>query len=145
MSAGETLRNLLEGIQETMKQLGKRWKAIGVWIILLVMLTGCGRRGAFERVTIEQTQAFTIDVQQTPNDDADVALANSTQTESLEAENTEETTKTTPEAKGDDSAASAELARLLNELEDTLNGLEASTEQTDREALTDSALAELGK
>lgn len=128
-----------------MKKLGKRWKSIGVCIILLVMLTGCGRSGAFERVMIEQAQTFTIDVQQTPKEDSDVALANSPQIESLEAENTEETTKTTPEPKGYVSAASAELDRLLNELEETLNGLEASTEQTDQDALADSTLAELGK
>ena len=145
MSAGETLRNLLEGIQEIMKKLGKLWKVIGVWIILLVLLAGCGRRSALDRVKIEQVEAFTIDVQQTPQLEADTARTSCAQTEPPEAATTAETAAATPTPNEDNGSASAELDQLLNELEETLNGLEASTEQTDRDTLTDSTLAELGK
>ncbi len=109
-----------------------------------LMLTGCGRRGFFERAASGEPETVTIDLAPTQATNAMPAPIDG----DADQTNTVSAPETTPNASAQTDktdSSDADLSALMDSLDDALDELEASISAADQDTLTDATLTALGK
>ena len=114
----------------------------------MLALAGCGRRERLDRTAAEEVVVFQMDNQTTQNPAMTAPSDLSSTTEpNATANNAAPTATPYPAAKtvSGKQTPDADMKKLMDDLEDTLNELDASITAADQDTLTDSALIALGK
>ncbi len=118
-----------------------------VLLMSALVLAGCGRRENSDRKAISEIVVFQMDTQttqkpeMTPVQDKSASKAELNSTADIAAPTA---TPYTVDQKTSEEQT-ADIDRLMDDLEETLNELDASTTAADQDTLTDSALIALGK
>lgn len=131
----------LEMGKNAMRKLGRTSLIILTLLTAGLMLAGCRRRGALERLEAAQTETVTVEMQQIEQQAAMPAPETGTQ-----AQPTATAAPTaTPKSSASSTTSGTDWDALMNDLDDTLDALDDSIYSADQDALTDTALIALGK
>ena len=120
---------------------------IGMGLVMSAMvLTGCGRRERLDRRAASEIVVFQTDNQMTQKPAMTPAqYESSSKAEPNVTTNITATPTATPKTSAKKTTSDADIEQLMDELEDTLNELDASITVVDQDTLTDSALMALSK
>lgn len=127
-------------------------KALQIGIVLAMttmVLTGCGRREQLDRGSETEVVVFQMDAQ-TQNPEMTPPQKESASKEEPNAATNSTTAptaapKNTEESASEKAASNFDIEQLMDDLENTLNELDAAIKATDQDTLTDATLAALGK
>lgn len=120
---------------------------IGMGLVMSAMvLTGCGRQERLDRRAASEIVVFQTDNQMTQKPAMTPAqYESSSKAEPNVTTNITATPTATPKTSAKKTTSDADIEQLMDELEDTLNELDASITVVDQDTLTDSALMALSK
>ena len=124
-----------------MRNLGKISVMILVLLTAGLMLSGCGRRGALERLQAAQTETVTVELQPIEQQTAMPVPEAAMQAQ----QTTEPSTTPNVSASGATNGTETDWNAMMDDLESTLDGLENAITSADQDTLTDAALIALGK
>jgi cytoskeletal protein RodZ len=136
----ELAENLEKG-KNRMRKLGRIFWIVLVLLTAGLMLSGCGRRGALERLKAVQTETVTVELQPIEQQSAMPAQETGTQVQQTASPSTSPDVSISTATTGTDTDWNA----MMDDLESTLDGLENAIASADQDALTDAALIALGK